>query len=325
MIGAEYVELVSGARIAFTTRSASAGRGLAVDRLVVDEAEDLPAPEVGALEPTVFARPHAQSLYFRTAPGVMHDFEAFATIRRSAHDGSNPRLAWFEWCAEYGEDIDDEAMWVRVSPAVASWRVPLQSITDDRAVLPVDQFRAERLSMWLPIGNAGDLQVFDPEAWDALTDPASGIVSHLSIGIDAQPSRDTDTVCVAGRRADSKAHVKWYETKEGVTWLPQWISQRLGTGKDVLAVVVDERYPAAERDWQAARVRPTVIGHREVAVAAGAFVDAVTDRHLHHRGQVELSRGVLGAKQRPLLGGRAFGWDRKAPGSSALIAASLAL
>jgi hypothetical protein len=33
MIGAEYMELVSGARIAFTTRSAPAGRGLAVDRL----------------------------------------------------------------------------------------------------------------------------------------------------------------------------------------------------------------------------------------------------------------------------------------------------
>jgi len=72
-IGAEYVELVSGARNAFTTRSASAGRGLAVDRLVVDEAEGLPAPEVGALPPTVFSRPHAQSLYFGTAPGVMHD------------------------------------------------------------------------------------------------------------------------------------------------------------------------------------------------------------------------------------------------------------
>ena len=99
MIGAEYVELDNGARIAFTTRSASAGRGLSIDRLVVDEAEDLPAPEVGALAPTVFARPKAQSLYFGTAPGVMHDAEAFATMRSSAHDGLNPRLAWWEWCA----------------------------------------------------------------------------------------------------------------------------------------------------------------------------------------------------------------------------------
>lgn len=322
MIGAEYVELATGARIAFTTRSASAGRGLSVDRLVVDEAEDLPAPEVGALAPTVFARPHAQSLYFGTAPGVMHDSEAFATMRKSAHDGLNPRLAWWEWCAEYGADIDDRDVWVRVNPAVAAGRVPLQAITDDRAVLPSDQFRAERLSMWLPVGGA-EVPVFDPEAWEALTDPESTVVSQLAIGIDAHPSRDMATVCIAGRRADGNPHVEWYATREGITWLPQWIGGRLD--KDVRAVVVDERNPAAELDWAVADVRPTVIGHREVAVSAGAFVDAVTDRHLRHRGQVELSRGVLGAKQRPLLGGQAFGWDRKAPGSSALIAASLAL
>jgi hypothetical protein len=64
----------------------------------------------------------------------------------------------------------------------------------------------------------------------------------------------------AGRRADSKPHVEWYETRDGVTWLPEWVSQRLDM--DVRAVVVDERNPAAELDWLAARVRPTVIGHR---------------------------------------------------------------
>lgn len=58
---------------------------------------------------------------------------------------------------------------------------------------------------------------------EALTDPASRIVSHLCIGIDAQPPRDTATVCVAGRRADSKPHVEWYETCEGVTWRPEWV------------------------------------------------------------------------------------------------------
>jgi len=72
-------------------------------------------------------------------------------------------------------------------------------------------------------------------------------------------------------------------------------------------------------------VRPTLVGHREVAIAAGQFVDAVADAALAHRGQVEMSRGVLSARQRPMLGGQAFGWDRKAPGSSVLVATSLAL
>jgi hypothetical protein len=321
MIGAEYVELDTGARIAFTTRSASAGRGLAVDRLVVDEAEDLPAAEVGALAPTVFSRPHAQSLYFGTAPGPMHDSEAFATMRASAHDGLNPRLAWWEWCAEWGDDIDDQELWQRVNPAVATGRVPMQAILDDRAVLPTDQFRAERLSMWLP--KAAESMVFDPVQWEALTDPVSVPEADLAIGVDANPSRDDATVCVAGRRADGRLHVEWYTTGPGVTWLPEWVAAHLNA--HVRAVVVDERGALAELDWKGAKIRPTLVGHRDVAVAAGLLWDAVTEGTLAHRGQVELTKAVLSAKQRPMLGGQAFGWDRKAPGSSVLVAVSLAV
>ncbi|WP_234713897.1 phage terminase family protein [Mycolicibacterium chlorophenolicum] len=321
MIGAEYVELDTGARIAFTTRSASAGRGLTIDRLIVDEAEDLPAAEVGALQPTVYSRPRAQSLFFGTAPGPTHDSEAFTTMRKSARDGLNSRLAWWEWCAEWGDDIDDHDVWIRTNPAVATGRVPLQAIIDDRAVLPPDTFRAERLSMWVPRA-AGD-QVFDASVWEALTDPSSVPAADLAIGVDAGPSRDAATVCVAGRRKDGRLHVEWYMTAPGVTWLPGWIAGHIGPR--VRAVVIDERGALAELDWTGARVRPTRVGHRDVAIAAGQFVDAVADDELKHRGQVELSRGVLAAKQRPMLGGQAFGWDRKAPGSSALIAASLAL
>ena len=321
MIGAEYVELDSGARIAFTTRSASAGRGLSIDRLVVDEAEDLPAAEVAALAPTVYSRPRAQSLYFGTAPGPMHDSEAFATMRQSAHDGLNPRLAWWEWCAEWGDDIDDRAVWLRTNPAVALGRVSIQAIVDDRAVMPPDAFRAERLSMWVP--RVADGTLFAPDAWEALCDPRSVPVADLSLGVDVPPSRDAATVCLAGRRADGRIAVEWYETRPGVVWLPQWVSEHLGPR--VRAVVVDERGALAELDWAAAKVRPTLAGHRDVAVAAGLFYDAVTEGSLRHRGQVEMTKAVFGAKQRPMLSGQAFGWDRKGAGSSVLVAATLAL
>ncbi len=252
-IGMEYVEWTSGARIAFTTRSASAGRGLAVDRLVVDEAEDFPAPEVGALAPTVFSRPRAQSLYFGTAPGPMHDSEAFATMRRTAHEGLNPRLAWWEWVAEYGHDVDDRQVWLQVNPAVAVGRVDVQAIVNDRAVLPVDQFRAERLSMWLPTGGA---RVFDADPWQSLTDMGSTPVTDLALGLDCPPSREYATVCLAGRRADGLLHVEWYHSAEGVRWVPEWVAAHLTPA--VRAVVVDTRNPLAELDWKAAGVAPTL-------------------------------------------------------------------
>ena len=320
MVGMEYVELKSGARVTFSTRSASAGRGLSIDRLIVDEAEDLPAVEVAALAPTVFSRPRSQSLYFGTAPGPQHDAEAFETLRKSAHDGLNPRLAWFEWCAEWGADIADRELWVRVNPAVACGRIPLQAIEDDFAVLPPDSFRAERLSMWAP-RSAAEASLFDLEEWEALTDEDSDPFTDISIGMDVPPSRDAATVCVAGRRKDGRLHVEWYETSEGVSWLPAWVDKRLVTS--VRAVVVDERSPLVELDWKAAKVRPTLADSRDVGLGAGLFYDAVTEGTLRHRGQLELTKAVLSARQRPI--GQAFGWDRKAPGSSVLIAASLAL
>ena len=215
----------------------------------------------------MFSRPKAQSLYFGTAPGPMHDAEAFRTMRRAAHEGLNPRLAWWEWSAEWGADPDDRDLWVRVNPAVASGRVDLQAIIDDRAVLPIDQFRAERLSMWAPVGSQA--AVFDGRTWDGLIDEDSMPVADVAIGLDAPPSRDEATVCVAGRRDDGLLHLEWYETRPGVSWLPEWVSRAMG-GK-VRAVVIDGRNPLAELDWHAAGVRPTVAGYREVAAAAGSL------------------------------------------------------
>jgi hypothetical protein len=176
--------------------------------------------------------------------------------------------------------------------------------------------------MWIPRGV--ESLVFDALQWEALTNPDSVPISALSLGVDANPSRDAATVCLAGRRRDGRLHIEWYTTQPGVTWLPKWVNTAI-TGSRVRAVVVDERGALVDLDWRAEKIRPTLIGHRDVANAAGLLWDAVSGGTVAHRGQVELSRAVLSAKQRPMLNGQAFGWDRKAPGSSVLVAASLAL
>lgn len=318
--GCEFIELEDDSRIAFTTRSASAGRGLAIDRLMIDECEDFPAAEVSAIQPTTFSRPNAQSMWFGTAPGPTHDSAAMENLRKTAIDGLNPRLAYWEWSLEYGSDVDDRDLWVSVNPAVACGRVSIDAIENDKSVLELDSFMAERLSMWVP--HSAEMSLFSDADWDSLADPDSLPVDSIAIGVDTPPSRDSSTVCIAGKRADGRISVEWYRTEPGVAWVPSWVSERLNDR--VRAVVIDERGALAECDWAGAKVRPTMIGSHDVAVAAGLLLDGISEQTLRHRGQVELSRGVLSAKQRPL--GSMFAWDRKgSPGSSALIAASMAI
>lgn len=323
MIGAEYVELDTGARIAFTTRSATAGRGLSVDRLVVDEAEDLPAPEVGALAPTVFSRPRAQSLYFGTAPGVAHDALAFATMRASAHDGLNPRLAWWEWCAEWGHDIDDRDMWVRVNPAVAAGRVPVQAIIDDRAILPTDQFQAERLSMWAPVA-ARQPAIITEAAWQALL--GAGVDgAPTALGVDMSHRRDI-SITGCWSRDDGTVHLEELfagtDTSAAVDYIVTVASRRM-------PVIIDDLSPAAQMipELAARRIKVTRSTARDMAKGCGLFESRLKAGTLSHRGQDSLTGAVLGVQKRPIGDAGGFGWDRRDPSVAIhpIVAATLAL
>lgn len=309
MIGAEYVELDSGARISFSTRSASVGRGLSLDRLIVDEAEDLPAAEVGALAPTVFSRPRAQSLYFGTAPGATHDSKAFAAMRSTAHDGLNPRLAWWEWCAEWGPDVDDQAVWVRVNPAVAEGRVPLQAIVDDRAILPVDQFQAERLSMWPPNAER-HIPIIDPSAWDALR--SSGVGSDTApsaFGVDMSHSLQISVH--ACWMLDDRAHVEEVWAGRSVAAAVEWLAAAADRRTEV---VIDDLSPAAQLipELKARRIkqlrRSTT---RDMAKGCLLFETRMTAATMSHGGQTPLTDAVLGARKRAIGDAGGWGWDRR--------------
>lgn len=322
MIGAEYVELDTGARISFSTRSASVGRGLSLDRLIVDEAEDLPAHEVGALAPTVFSRPRAQSLYFGTAPGITHDAAAFGAMRESAHNGLNPRLAWWEWCAPWDHDADDQEMWVRVNPAVAAGRVPLQAIVDDRAILPVEQFRAERLSMWPPAGTR-HVPIISETEWERLG--ADGPTSTpTALAVDMSHSLHISVAACWLR--DDHAHVEEVWAGTDVASAVQWIAQAADTD---IEVVIDDYSPAAQMipELKARRIDVRRTSARDMAKGCLLFETRLRAATLTHRGQHALTTAVMGAKKRPVGDAGGWGWDRRDSTVSIhpVVAATLAL
>jgi hypothetical protein len=116
-----------------------------------------------------------------------------------------------------------------------------------------------------PSGSSGDPQVIDPEAWEALTDQTSAIASHLCIGTMRSPHATLPRS--ASPAAEPTPGRMSSGTKPTQRHLATGVSQPANSVTvRKCAVVVDERNPAAEVDWTAAPVRPTSIGHREVAV-----------------------------------------------------------
>lgn len=143
--GAEAIELNSGARLRFVTRSGGSGRGFSADTIVIDEAYNLTPESMAAVLPTMSARPNPQVWY--TSSAGMDVSEQLARLRERGTRGGDSRLAFFEWSAEDGADLDDPRAWAQANPALGI-RIPLDFVAAERAALPDEQFARERLGVW---------------------------------------------------------------------------------------------------------------------------------------------------------------------------------
>jgi hypothetical protein len=239
-----------------------------------------------------------------------HDSKAFAAIRSTAHDGLNPRLAWWEWCAEWGPDIDDQAVWVRVNPAVAEGRVPLQAIVDDRAILPADQFQAERLSMWPPSA-ARHIPIIEASAWEELCNSKSRSApgaAPSAFGVDMSHSLEISVH--ACWMLDERAHVEEVWAGIDVAAAITWIAVAAGRHTEV---VIDDLSPAAQMipELRARRVKTLRSNGRDMAKGCLLFETRMNSATMSHGGQKSLTDAVMGARKRPIGDAGGWGWDRR--------------
>lgn len=82
--GEEGIYLNSGQRLLFMARSTGSGRGFSGDCVFLDEAYNLDDRHMGALLPTLRARPNPQFWYFSSAP--LPDSVQLHSVRRRALD-----------------------------------------------------------------------------------------------------------------------------------------------------------------------------------------------------------------------------------------------
>lgn len=333
--GEEGIELKGGQRIRFRTRTKGGGRGFSADLVILDEAMILPEATVGALLPTLSARPNPQLWYVGSAVDqTIHEHgKAFARIRARGHAGGDPRLAFAEW--SFDRDHPDEVTstdavnpeaWAAGNPGLGI-RITGEHVGGEQRSLEPRTFAVERLGVgdW-PSLEIGDGDVITRAMWEACEDRASVVTDPVRLAIDVRPDRSYSAIVASGFNESGERHVEVVEHRPGTAWIPSRLKELVethGAGKVALA----QNSPAFSLTPRLddVGVAYDAIDAAEFGQACDGFLDAVRDASLRHRGQGELQAAALGAKQRSR--GDSLIWSRRtsAVDITPLVAATLAL
>jgi hypothetical protein len=330
--GDEGVELWSGARIRFKTRTKGGGRGFSANCVVIDEAQTLSEASLAALLPTLSARVAPQVIYCGSAVDqtVLSDGIALARLRERALAGDDPSLYYAEWSIA-GEldkmsdaDLDSHENWAAANPALGL-RITTEHVANERRSMSARTFATERLAVgdW-PSTALGTPPVIDMARWAACMDAKSAIEGRKIFAIDIPIGRETACIAVAGMRADGLPTVEIVRYDQGTDWVPDELA-RLTTEHGGSAVYVDDHGPAASMIPELERrgIPFTTLTTGDLADAAGSFYDLVMGVALRHLGEAVLTDAVADAVKRPL--GERWTFGRKGADVSPLVASMIAV
>lgn len=305
--GEQGIFLRNGARLRFIARSKASGRGFSGDLVILDEAYDLDAGQVGALVPTLSARPNPQMWYLSSAPKATS--EQLHRVRARAQAGESRDLAYFEWSADEDDDPADPATWAKANPALGG-RIRLDTVAWEFESMPLAEFKRERLGIPdMPVEADGG-RPFTIEQFTALADPRSVPVGPVAFVVDVSPGSRSACIALGGVRDDGRLHVEVVDHRDGVDWVMDRRRDLEGKFPDA-SWVLDPTGPAillrSVASWRE-------FGPKDGGEAFATLVSAVKDTDLAWKCPESAEDGLLmavsGAKPQH-YGDGAARWSRR--------------
>lgn len=314
--GEEGMELVTGERLRFVARSKSSGRGFTGDRVILDEAQELPSRAVDALLPTLSSRPNPQIVYAGTVPSPEHDSEHWTKVRDRGRGDDPKRLYWAEWSPKPVEDsmheidAEDDQNRLDANPSVGYTGLTLSYIDNERDALSDDGFRRERLSIWSDelSGSAIDIQ-----KWMSLEDPTSYIehTSSMVFSVDVAPDQSMACVAVAGFREDGLTHVEVIKHRGGTGWVVGFAADLSKKYRRPIAIDTIGVGASLIADFKAEGCEVIELQTKDATQGAASFLEDVNNGWLHHLPDTALDSAVASAKRRDVGTNGAWAWKRK--------------
>jgi hypothetical protein len=316
--GEQAIEMRSGQRLRFLARSGGSGRGMSGDAVYLDEAFALTAPMMGALLPTLSARPNPQIWYTSSAP--MSTSTVLHGVRDRSNAGGSPRLFFAEWSVEEGTRADDVDAWYRAVPALGI-RIGEDFVRAELAAMPEEEFLRERLGIPDPLPSVdGPPAKFDPAKWSATVGPAVTVApGACTLAYDVHNGWCSVSVA-AGNLAASYGEV--IEHRKGTGWLPARLVELAQTWKptgigldggngEAVAVLaqVREAFELANLDTEI--LKPlTMTAYR---AACGDMFDAVENGRAKRPKVTPDQLATAGERAAERRVGDSWLWDRKCP------------
>ena len=302
--GDEGIELLDGARLRFVARSRGSGRGFSGDCVILDEAFNLGAEAMGALLPTLSAKPNPQIWYTSSAP--MAGSVQLHAVRRRALAGGSPRLAFMEWSIDPDVDrVDDPGSWAKANPSFGI-RIGEEFVRAEIDAMPAPEFARERLGVPDPEPSV-DPPLFPLADWNRLADPTSEFGGKVAFSVAVSPGAESAAIAMVGFRPDGMPHVELIDHRPGVDWLPARRAELDGKVRPKFWVR-DPSGPAVELAGKFRDLRG-----REATEAATRLLSAVAEGSFRwlcdERLAGALSTAVVGARRRD-VGDGVWKWSR---------------
>lgn len=320
--GAEGVHLKNGCRLRFVARSRSSGRGFSPQRIIFDEAQELPVLAIEAMLPSLSAQPNPQVIFTGTVPTEADDCDYWTGLRDRGRTGQDRSLAWLEWSPEGSEDpvaardldLDEPFHWINSNPALGL-RLNKETVEAERAAFSrhPESFARERLSVW-PSGQAGAV-IIPAKVWNDLRgDTLTG--AARSFGVKFSPDGKRFAVAGAVRADNDQVFVEVINVRnavagDGMAWLADFLTERW---RDSLSVVIDGRSGAPHlinllQDRKVPDSALIKISTEQAIASCAGFVHAAFTGDLVHSDQPGLNASVAIAARRDIgtQGGWGFG------------------
>lgn len=303
------IQMLDGSsHIKFMARSRKAGRGMAGDLLVLDEAFAVTSEMIAAIMPTMSSRSMTGNpqIIFMSSAG-MHDSHYLNGMRERALGDDPGRIFFAEWSAPDDVDSEDREHWYSCNPALGV-RISEEYIYDELRAFRADpergeeQWRRERLGIRPKLGGSS---LFDMKKWLEREDPTAEPSDLMVFSVDVTPSRESASITMTSLLENGDVYMELIDRREGTSWVPERM-RALQRSHNPLAIICDD-YGASGtliEPMRKAGVRKIeTVNIKDYIKACGDFFDMVhrsdsdSGPVVVHRNQKELHDAIAVAKK----------------------------